>query len=106
SYSPRVILSGSMMPVMNIGDVVILHTIPGSEAKLGDIVMFPVGSMKVTHRIIDVEETEEGRYFTTKGDANGEPESDLLAEQDVQGKVVMIIPKLGYATLWLRGAWN
>ena len=106
SYSPRVILSGSMMPVMNIGDVVILHTIPGSEAKLRDIVMFPVGSMKVTHRIIDVEKAEEGRYFTTKGDANGEPESDLLAEQDVQGKVVMIIPKLGYLTLWLRGAWN
>jgi signal peptidase len=106
SYSPRVILSGSMVPVMNIGDVAILHTIPGSEAKLRDIVMFPVGSMKVTHRIIDVEKAEEGRYFTTKGDANGEPESDLLAEQDVQGKVVMIIPKLGYLTLWLRGAWN
>lgn len=106
SYSPKVILSGSMVPVMNVGDVAIIHDIPGTEAKLGDIVMFPVGSMKATHRIIDVEETKEGRYFTTKGDASGEPESDLLNEQEVQGKVVMVIPKLGYATLWLRGGWN
>lgn len=104
SYSPRVVLSGSMVPVMNVGDVVIIHKIPGTMAQMGDIVMFPVGSMKVTHRIIAVEEEGSERYFTTKGDASGEPESDLLAEKDVQGKVVMIIPKLGYLTLLLRGA--
>lgn len=104
SFFPRVILSGSMVPLMNVGDVVIIHKIPGTDAEIGDIVMFPVGSMKVTHRIIAVREEDSERLFTTKGDANEDPESDLLAEKNVQGKVVMIIPKLGYVTLLLRGA--
>ena len=44
------------------------------------------------------------RRNNTKGDANQESESDLLTESQVQGKVVFNIPKLGYLTLWLRGA--
>ncbi len=104
SYSPRVILSGSMVPVMNIGDVVIIHKITGTEAKMGDIIMFPMGSMKVTHRIIAIQEEDGERFFVTKGDANQDPESDLLTERQVQGKVVLNIPKLGYITLLLRGA--
>lgn len=104
SYTPRVILSGSMVPVMNVGDVAIIHKIPGTEAEIGDIVMFPFGNMKVTHRVIAVQEEDGGRYFITKGDASGEPDGGLLAEKNVHGKVVMVVPKLGYLTLWLRGA--
>jgi signal peptidase len=93
-----------MVPVMNIGDVVIIHKIPGTVAQLGDIVMFPFGSMKVTHRVIAIKQEGGERYFTTKGDANSQPEGDLLAEKDVQGKVVLTIPKVGYFTLMLKGA--
>ncbi len=104
SYSPRVIVSGSMVPVMNIGDIVVVHKIPGSQARLGDIVMFQIGSMKVTHRIVRVEGEAGQRYFTTKGDANSNPEGDLLYEKNVLGKVVMVIPQLGKLTLLLRGS--
>lgn len=106
SYSPRVILSGSMMPSIKIGDVVIVHKISGSAADIGDIVMFPLGSMKVTHRIVAVEEKEGERFFTTKGDANSDPDGDLLLEKNVQGEVVMVIPKIGCVSLLMRGAYN
>jgi signal peptidase len=106
SYSPRVVLSGSMMPSIKIGDVVIVHKVSGTAAEIGDIVMFPLGSMKVTHRIVAVEEKEGERFFATKGDANSDPDSDLLPEKNVQGEVVMVIPKIGCVSLLMRGAYS
>lgn len=103
SFSPRVILTGSMQPGIKIGDVVIIHKINGKDAKLGDIIMFPMGEMKVTHRVIAVKEVDQKKYFTTKGDANPDPERDPIPEKNVKGKVVMVIPKLGKLTLLMRG---
>ncbi|NLK52748.1 MAG: signal peptidase I [Syntrophomonadaceae bacterium] len=103
SYSPRVILSGSMQPGINIGDIVIIKEIDGSQAKLGDIIMFPLNNMKVTHRVIAIQERDGKKYFTTKGDANSEPERDPVSEKNVKGKVVMVIPKVGKFTMLMRG---
>lgn len=107
SYSPRVILSGSMRPGIQIGDIVIIKKIEGRQAQLGDIIMFPMGNMKVTHRVIKIQPINGKKYFTTKGDANQEPERDPVLEQNVKGKVVMVVPKLGKLTLLMRGSgWN
>ncbi len=103
SYSPRVILTGSMVPVINIGDVVIVHKIPGTEAGLGDIIMFPMGDVKVTHRVVAVQKNTQGNFFLTKGDANSRPDQNLVSEKNVQGKVVMIVPKIGLLTMFIRG---
>jgi len=103
SYSPKVILTGSMVPVINIGDVVIVHKIPGSEAGLGDIILFPMGDVKVTHRVVDVQQDTRGLFFQTKGDANSQPDQNLVSEKNVQGKVVMIVPKIGLLNMFLRG---
>lgn len=103
SYSPRVILSGSMQPGIQIGDIVIIHKIDGQEAQVGDIIMFPMGNMKVTHRVISIKEINGVKYFTTKGDANPVPEEDPVSEKNVKGKVVMVVPKLGKLTLLMRG---
>lgn len=105
TYAPRVILSGSMEPDIKIGDVVIIHKISGEEAGMGDIILFPHSKdMKVTHRIISVKTEEKQRFFTTKGDANPEPDTDLVPEENVQGKVVAVVPKMGWLSLMLRGA--
>ncbi|NLC07965.1 MAG: signal peptidase I [Syntrophomonadaceae bacterium] len=102
SYTPRVIVSGSMRPGIDIGDIVIIKETDGSQVQLGDIIMFPLGNMKITHRIIDIEEREGVRYFTTKGDANAEPDTEPVLEANVMGKVIMVIPKAGKFTLWIR----
>lgn len=103
SYAPRVILSGSMTPTMKIGDVVIVRDVPGSQVQEGDIIMFPVGGMKVTHRIVGVEDLGDQRGFITKGDANQDLDSDIVPESHVLGRVVMVIPKAGWLTMALRG---
>lgn len=105
TYAPRVILSGSMEPEIKTGDVVITHKIAGKDARVGDIILFPYEKdMKVTHRIIAVSDQQGAKLFTTKGDANPEPDSNLVPEDNVQGKVVTVIPKMGWLTLVFRGA--
>lgn len=104
SYAPRVILSGSMVPVLNVGDVVIIKDIEGSEAQLGDIIFFPQGEIKVTHRVVAIQESDGKRKFITKGDANPDADHDLVPEGNVMGRVVLVVPKAGWLTLALRGA--
>ena len=40
--------------------------------------------------------------FITQGDNVGEPDPSITGEQ-VEGKVVFLIPGVGYLNLWLRG---
>lgn len=104
SYAPRVIPSGSMQPGINIGDIVIVHKVPGDQVQVDDVILFTLGGMKVSHRVMAVKEVDNKRFFITKGDANDAPERDPVYEKQVQGKVVMVVPKLGWVTLMLRGA--
>jgi len=108
SYAPRVILSGSMQPEINIGDVVIIHRIPAEKVpekvQVGDIIMFPLNDLKVTHRVIKAYQVYGKNYYVTKGDANPDPESKPVPQANVQGKVVMVVPKIGWLTLLLKGA--
>lgn len=103
SYKPKVIMTGSMEPLISPGDIVIVHKIEGKEAREGDIIMFPHGDMKVTHRIVAVNDEGGQTTFTTRGDANPSPDSETVLADNVQGKVIKIIPKLGRVTMLLRG---
>ena len=103
SYSPRVILSGSMQPNIDIGDIVIIKEINAEQARVGDVIMFPLNNMLVTHRVIDIQQKDGKKYFTTKGDGNTEPERDPVIEENVKGKVIMVIPKAGRITMLMRG---
>lgn len=104
TYAPRVILSGSMEPQIKIGDVVIIHKIEGKNAQVGDVILFPYQkNMKVIHRIIAVSEQQGTKLFITKGDANPEPDVDPVPADNVQGKVVTVIPQMGWLTLVFRG---
>lgn len=102
SYQPRVVMTGSMEPLIMPGDVVIVHK-SNEAVKLGDIIMFPANRMKVTHRVVAVKEEKGHRIFTTKGDANPYPDLEPVLESNVQGKVIMVVPGIGKGTQILRG---
>ncbi|NLP23490.1 MAG: signal peptidase I, partial [Syntrophomonadaceae bacterium] len=74
----------------------------GDEVQVGDVIMFPLNNMKVTHRIVD-ETVEEGKKkYITQGDGNLERDTDPVPAQAVQGKVVTVIPKAGLLTIQIR----
>lgn len=90
-----VILSGSMEPGLSPGDVVIVAAT--ADVAAGDIVTFDDGNaVPTTHRVVG---TADGQ-FVTKGDANEEPDSRLVAREDLVGRVVLSIPLVGHVILW------
>lgn len=95
--------SGSMAPAIDSGDVVVTEPIAPAEARVGDIVTFrdPEGSGKLfSHRVQSVRPAGATVAFVTRGDANSSTERWNVAADGSVGKVVYIVPKIGYALVW------
>lgn len=97
-YRLYVVQSGSMEPTIHIGDIIFIKSQSGYLK--GDAVTFNTNDNRiVTHRIVKV--SDEGTY-ATKGDANRDEDSDLIANEQIMGKVTFVIPKMGYLTQFTR----
>ena len=87
-YLPLIVLTDSMYPVIESGDLIICHTAEPEDIQVGDVIAFfdPAGngSSIVTHRVLEV--TEDG--WRTKGDNNNTEDrltvkpDDLVARYD------------------------
>lgn len=88
-YSTAVVASGSMEPALSVDDLVLNHA--QSSYTEGDIITFRSGISLTTHRIVDV--TESG--YSTRGDANNTADPDAVAPEDVVGRVVGKLPRIG-----------
>ena len=97
------ILTGSMQPTINPGDMIVaVHPSGVEDIATNDIVVFQPESNNpevITHRVTSVDRGNE--TFITQGDANNMSDGEMVEEQLV-GKVVFTIPKIGYATQWVR----
>ena len=101
-YKMYVIISGSMQPELDIGDIVVVKKVDSNNLKKDDIISFRKGQTIITHRIEEVKNTEEKIQFLTKGDNNNTSDKDLVSEKEVEGIVVNKIQKLGKIVLKLR----
>lgn len=112
-YSMYTIVSPSMTPNINVYDVVIDKKVEDfSELQVGDVITFISTSsisngMTITHRIVDIIETEEGTKYKTKGDNNLTADYSLVTQDKVIGKVKFRIPQLGRVQFFLssKGGW-
>lgn len=90
-YAFLEVVSGSMEPTINVGDLVIINT-RDKEVSLDDVVTFTDASGSfVTHRVS--ESLESG--LITKGDANNAEDEDIVKAENVVGKYVFRIPYFG-----------
>ena len=96
-----IVLSGSMNPVMQTGDMVVVRTMLPEDVGVGDIIAYhdPGGAENVivTHRAIGIEREGATINFKTKGDANEDVDTYTVTSDDVIGEMVFVIPFLGYA---------
>ena len=71
---PLIVLTDSMYPVIESGDLIICHTEDPENIQVGDVIAFfdPAGngSSIVTHRVIEVTEQNGEIAWRTKGDNN------------------------------------
>ncbi|EOT2960074.1 signal peptidase I [Clostridium perfringens] len=91
------ILSGSMEPEINTGDLAIVKSVDAEDVKVGEIITFKYEGKVVTHRV--VKKNEEG--FITKGDNNNANDTEIVGREDLIGKVLFHMPFLGYVTVFL-----
>jgi signal peptidase len=96
---PLTVLSGSMVPTFNPGDLVITKPVDAKDLKRGDIITFQPKSddpSLITHRVISIGTTLAGKeVIVTKGDANNAQDPSIMPEQ-VKGEYVYRIPYLGF----------
>lgn len=92
-YGKAVVVTGSMEPAIMAGDLIVIHE--QADYRDGDIVLFEANS-HITHRIVETTQTG----FITKGDANNVNDDEITKDQIV-GKVVFTIPKIGYVAEFL-----
>ena len=95
-YSPVVITSPSMSPVLNENDLIFIKKTDRLEdLNEGDIVTFrqPSSNVIVTHRVNRIE-AEKGWLFT-KGDGNIEEDPVPVLIDDIFGVYIYKIPGIG-----------
>jgi len=98
-----------MEPTLHVGDLLIVQGgIKPEEInvgpKTGDIIVFRRPGRPdefVVHRAVGVVIRGGKYYFRTKGDNNPVPDSWLVPEDYIIGKVIWSIPLLGYVKIYL-----
>lgn len=87
------VITGSMIPVYNIGDIIIVKDVPIEEIKVDDDIVYQgeKGSYKnktITHRVRFIKQNDDGNYsIITKGVANIAQDPEINQTQ-VLGKVI------------------
>ena len=105
-YRPFTVLSGSMEPAIDTGDVVVNSSISPLDARVGDVVTFndPQNQSRlITHRLRRVRAKGGMVEMVTKGDANNTTERWTVPANGRIGRVEYRVPKVGYALSFVSG---
>ncbi len=110
-YPLLTVVSESMVPTLNVGDMIVVQGgLTGADIRAdyvdGDVIVFHSPrdrSDLIVHRAVERHEDGE-TYFRTKGDHNPSVDYWIVLESDVVGKVTGIIPYLGNLILFLETA--
>lgn len=98
---PSFVPTHSMEPKINSGDIVFTRGVDASNVQVGDIVRYRVGNMDILHRVIGI--NPDGS-FSTKGDNNNVADPQPVLREQIVGRYVGRVPKLGYVPIYfVRG---
>ena len=99
-YKNFIVLTGSMEPTLNIGDIVFVKET--TDIREQDIVSFKANNAIVTHRIVEIKKEDEKNLYITKGDANSGNDTEELSIENIEGKYCFKIPFLGNVILFFQ----
>ena len=94
-YKSFLIQSGSMEPSIMTGDIIVIHQI--DQYIKNDVITFQNEESRIiTHRIVEITNKGRDKFFVTKGDANRSEDEGVVSPSNILGKVIYVIPKLGF----------
>lgn len=103
-YKPVAVISNSMAPHFNRGDVCVIKKITDytqiRNLKEGDIIEYQLNNIFVLHRIVEIKETTKGHMYSTKWDNNKDTDLLPVYEEQIVGIVTYVVQYLGYPSVW------
>ena len=93
-----VVQSGSMLPSLTPGSLVVTIPINYDNVQVGSIVCFERGGQLVSHRV----KARDGSGLITQGDNNPSVDPGVVGREALQGQVVACVPCAGWLILLLR----
>lgn len=109
-YQAYVIISQSMEPTIHVQDAIV--TKRQDEYKIGDVCTYlsknpSYFGIMITHRIIGTDTDSSGnKVYIFKGDNNYSADTLMVSNDQIYGRVVMKIPKIGYVQYFLSSAYG
>lgn len=102
-FNAYVVMSGSMLPSIKVKDIVVTKRVPEDRINVKDVITFispdeRFNGITITHRVLEkyYDSSLNGYYYKTKGDANNVSDEALVPYNNILGKVILKVPKLGY----------
>lgn len=99
--TPFVVLTGSMRPAIDPGDVVVVRPVPPEDLAVGDVITYQLRSGRpevVTHRVVTQGIGPDGVLLRTRGDANTATDQGVVRGEQVRGVVWYVVPWVGRVT--------
>lgn len=109
-YQAYVIISQSMEPNIHVQDAILIKR--ADEYQIGDVCTYLSKNpnyfgIMITHRIIGIDKNANGeKVYIFKGDNNYSADTLPVTKDQVYGKVIMKIPKIGYIQYFLSNAYG
>jgi len=100
--SSYVVMGGAMEPMLPIGSLVVVAPFPSDAVRVGDLVTVTLPDRTLTHRVVAIEQGDNGELFTLRGDAAASPEPVRVQPSPVVGRPWVAIPTLGYAVTYVE----
>ena len=99
-YKAFSVNSGSMEDTLKVGDLIIIKK-PKNEnlMKVGDIITFRENNYIITHRIVEIKEIENKKYYITKGDNNSAIDENKVSFENIEGICVRSFHDVGRIVL-------
>ncbi len=103
-YRPVIVLSGSMEPTFDAGDMILLEPAKDPDnLQKDDIIAYLVGGKVTTHRIVQISELEGRKMYITKGDYNNIEDRIPVEPSQIQGVYNgKRIPSLGNIMMFMQ----
>ena len=103
---PMIVLTDSMYPEIESGDLIICNTAEAEEIAEGDVISFydPMGNgtSVVTHRVLEIVNEDGKISFRTKGDNNNAEDQVLVPADRLIGIYQTRIPKVGNVAMFMQ----
>ena len=105
-YRPATVLSGSMRPTFNPGDLIVVRPEPLRDVRVGQVISYsvPVGDHRIeTHRVIRIIQGGDHPVVQTQGDANNWRDPWVARLQGTTAwRLSVVIPYGGYVISTMR----